>query len=736
MVQTLEHLVVRHTCRVPLPAAVPPAAGAPGAAAARRFDVALMSVGFKLSGELLRRLSGLSAAAVDAVARGTLDGVRELVGDHVRHNTYFVGFPQGVPDTADFWAHCVARALAADESTRADVLAQLERGSVDLLSLPEYGRYQHPYEAVLAAHDELVAGADDRVTLLHPGGPVAEEAGALYLALAGAATPLGEEGLRDLAVLASACADRPQPEAVPVRESRAVINRERVEAGAPPLLDTVTDVLRLACALSAGDVTLTERTRFRSLPRRQRRTLLEGLHALVARDPARLADVHAHAEAFKRLGERLHPHEYPALPGAAEVFAVARGERAARTLESRVEELLSGGDPVGAAGLLAVAPGRLLRAVDRLLRECGTDEERAAVAGAAERAVPGASARVLLSVREHLLNRAGDGAGRAGDAAPRRRVFVNRKGRGAVADDTRAPLPAAEAARLARVLDEEVARRLPGPGHLLVDPDVLDVALPLSGKATTGGLGVLPRGSVSPVDGELLRFFVYWKEAARRTDFDLAALVLDDAYATVAWLSYTALKDVEGVHSGDVTEAPEGASEFIDLRLGAVRGTFVVPQVNVYAGEGFEEVEESFFGFMLRGGEQAGRPFEPRTVRMKSDLRGAGRVALPLVFRRGDDGRWRALWLHQYLRGYPSANRVEDNRLTVAELVRASVEREYLTVRHLTDLLARRAAVTTVWDGGAVPDGPVTYVGLERPEGLHPDSRVFTRENLRDLVPE
>ena len=87
------------------------------------------------------------------------------------------------------------------------------------------------------------------------------------------------------------------------------------------------------------------------------------------------------------------------------------------------------------------------------------------------------------------------------------------------------------------------------------------------------------------------------------------------------------------MHSGDITEAPEGASEFIEIDLSTVAARYIVPQVNVYAGEGFEEVAESFFGFMERDGEQQGRPYEPRTVRMKSDLRGAGRIALPLVFR-------------------------------------------------------------------------------------------------------
>src|SRR5947209_5200970 len=47
-----------------------------------------------------------------------------------------------------------------------------------------------------------------------------------------------------------------------------------------------------------------------------------------------------------------------------------------------------------------------------------------------------------------------------------------------------------------------------------------------------------------------------------------------------------------------------------------------------------------FFGFMTRDGEQAGQPFEARTVRMKSALYGTSRIAVPLVFSRGEDGAW------------------------------------------------------------------------------------------------
>ncbi|MFG2563039.1 hypothetical protein [Streptomyces sp. NPDC048496] len=722
MPQRLEPTVIRHTYRIPAPAG--PAGQ--GGAAARQFDAALMSVGFKLSANLLEHLSGLAEETVVDTAVRTLDTVREMAGDHVQHNVYFVDFPANVPDTFDFWMRCIAEALA-DDASRESTLAQLRTGVVDLLTLPSYGNYQHTYAEMLAAHDELIAAWGDRMTVLHLGGALDDEVTALYLALAGSTTPLGEEGLRDLGALAGHCVDGPQPEAIPVRENRALVNLARLDAGADLLLDTVTDVLRLACALSDGDVTLVEPTRFRSLPRPVRRALLAGLDAVVAAAPAKLADVTAHREAFKRLGERLHPHEYPRWPHAADVFAVARGEKEARSFDSRIEELLGANDVTGAARLLTAAPGKLFRSLDRLMRACRTQDERDAVVAAAEQVVPQASGQVLLSVREHFHNRT--------EETGELRVFVNRLGRAWVTTDTRPPVPAPERKRLITALDAETRRRLPEPGHLLIDPDVLDVALPLSGKATAAGLGVLPRGSLSPVDGELLRFFVHWKQTSRTTDFDLSALLLNASYGTVGWLSYTALTQVEGEHSGDITDAPDGASEFINLRLGAVRGTFIVPQVNIFSGEGFEEVEESFFGFMLRDAEQQGRPFEARTVRMKSELRGPGRVALPLAFLRGRDGRWRAKWLHLYLKGNPASNRVEGNRVSVATLLRGIVERDYLTVRYLTDLMGGRATATTLWDGETVPDGPVTYIGLERPEGLHPDSVIITPENLRDLIP-
>ena len=109
---SLESLVIRHTHRF----ASPKGSAGQGAVAARQFDAALTSVGFKLSAGLLERLSGLSEAAVVHTAGRTLRTVSEMVGDHAQHNSYFIDFPANVPDTEEFWMRCVTKALGDDKS--------------------------------------------------------------------------------------------------------------------------------------------------------------------------------------------------------------------------------------------------------------------------------------------------------------------------------------------------------------------------------------------------------------------------------------------------------------------------------------------------------------------------------------------------------------------------------------------------------------------------------------------
>ncbi|HEX8870457.1 MAG TPA: hypothetical protein VF821_32630, partial [Lentzea sp.] len=553
----------------------------------------------------------------------------------------------------------------------------------NLLDLPRYGRVQHTYEAMLAAHEELIPSLKDRVTVLHLGGTLDDEITRLYLELAASPIPLGEDDRALLGELATQRLDV-VPEAVPTRENRAILNAARLVAQRPLAdIDTVTDVLRLAAEASGGDVTLRESTRFRSFRRPERRALLGALNEVA---PSKFGDVNQHREAWKRLGERLHPHEHP-FEQARDVFAVARKEKTVRSFAGQVEMAFADKDPDLALRILSKAPGLLLRSVDRLVRNGASG-----VAEAVRVAVPDVSGRVLVSVLEHLSNR---------EKPDTARIFANRSRKVWIADDARPPI---DATAITEVIEAELIRRLPDFSSLTVDPEVLDVVVPMSGTATEDGFGVLPRGSKLSLEGDVLRFFTYWHQKSKRTDYDLSVVLLDENFAFQSQVSWTQLKSDGAFHSGDITDATDGATEFIDLHRDAIKAKYVVPQVNVYAGEGFDDVAESTFGFMTRDLDQLGKPFEPSTVRARSSMRGKGKVALPVMFERVGD-TWHGTWLHLYLRGTSWGNRVEENRDLVKLIAAAALHRNYFTVARLTNLFERK---------GSTPGGRSIHIGLAK----------------------
>jgi hypothetical protein len=738
-VTAVERLIFAARQRVVLEAA--PAGD--GSTVARQLDAVLMCAGFKCSRPLLERLAACEPGYLVGKAVQVIEWARELAGDHVKHNTYFIDFPSNVPDTLEFWSGLLADAVRqyaeAGHGGVDGVLGPDGVFALNLLSLPGYGRYQHTFGEMLARQDELIPALSDRMTILHPGGPLASEASELFGELAGSTVPLSGERLERLRLLADTLAGAGTLPEVPVRENLAVINAARVRAGQSPSVGTPTDVLRLAAELSGGDVTLRAPVRFRSLPRRQRRLLLAALGQVA---DGRLGDVRQYAEPWKRLGERLHPHESGS-PVVAAVFAVARGEQRAPSLAARAEAAFGDGNVRAAAAVLAQAPGLLWRSADRLLRSAHPDGARPADIDALlaqfERTAPEVSGRVLLSVREHLATR------RSGTRdIPR--IFANRQGRGFVVADTRAPLADEAIAALLALIDTQIDGRLPAPGHLVIDPAILGAALPLSGKPTPEGLAVFPRGSVTRVGAhETLRFFMYWREEKHRTDYDLSAVFTDENFDGDSFVAYTALRNDVAEHSGDITEAPEGASEFINVHVDRIAGGYVIPQVYVFAGENFGAVAENFFGYMTMDQAQHGAPYEPRLVRTKSALHGTGRTAIPLVFYRGEDGSWWAKWLHFYLRGTPTWGggvRVEENKLTVKLLARSVLARDYLRVGYLAGLLRAKADAVTIVSGDGDPSGdvlqgagPVTYLGVAEPPGLPDGSTVYTLGNLGALVP-
>lgn len=712
--------VVKRTLRIPMPLL---AGTGNGQAITRQFDAALMSVGFKLSKKAFSYFSKLSSAGVKDTTSYVLKAVQELVGDHVKHNAYFIDFPNNVPDTLDFWANCIIDALSNTESAE-KIAHQLQTGIINLLDLPKYGKYQHPYEELLGAHDQFTPLIKNRMTILHLGKTASHEIIALYYSLAESSIPLNTEDLKLLQEMAKICSVERQPLTIPIRENKAIINQVRLNQEQPLLVDTPTDILRLACLLSEGDVTLLENTKFKSFPRKIRRKLIEELDCIISKMPAKLGDINQYREQWKRLGERLHVYEYSQRPYAQDVFAVAHKDKKVHSIAGQIENAFLAKDINKSISLLSNFPGMLFRNLDRIARSASIDEMEILIR-AISKVISEVPARVILSVKEHLHNRL---------AEKNKRIFVNKKSTMWIIDETRKPFDDKTIEKICSIFDEEILNRMQLIENLIVDKEVLKVAVPLSDKGGVSGFTTMPRGSTSTITNENLRFFIYWKQKEITTDYDLSAIMLDQDFQSINHLSYTETKTYDGVHSGDLITAPNGASEFIEINLSKTKCCYIIPSINVYSGESFIDVDEAFFGFMQRMPEEKGLPFEPTTVKTKFDIRGKGKVALPLVFIRNNDNSWTAKWLNIYLNGMPSMNRVETNKQTTALLVRSMIEHDYLNMNYLITLLQQKAKSFSWYENQELGDAD-TFIGINVPEKISKDTKIYTLNNLQEVLP-
>ena len=672
---------------------------------ARQLDLALHKLGFKLSHSLLLNISKTDFEGALAKSQVILTAVKELIGEHVEHNVYFIDFPKNIPDTKEFWFEEICKLFFTGTCA--------------------YGSYQHTYEEMLEKHSELDLKTG-KLKVLNLGKDPETEIAALFTRLASSSIPLSTE---DQALLNTLV----KPEylnnlVVPIRENKAILNSIRIRKfnTAPTDIDTPSDVLRLACALSDGDVTLATTTKFKSLSRPVRRFLVTAINDLLIKNSNKIEDISNNKEPFKRLAEKLHPREFAHLTAAQRFFNYAYGSLKLTTFAHKVHTSTQEKEYSTVIELLAQKPGQLWRSVDKILREC-KKEEFTCLQEKLRTSAAQVSGRVLLSTLQHLNNRL--------EATSTNRIFINKQGRAHMEPNV---LPSINASRLKPIKDiitDEIEQRLPTFENLLVSPDIEGIAMPLTEKNKSSGFNVLPRGSTFKLDGRKtrLRFFVYWQEAKQRTDYDLSCVFLDKDFQFLQQLSWTNLREANiGVHSGDLTSSANGATEFIELFLNKLPSNvrYIVPTVNVFAGEKFTEVRECFFGFMERSEQEGGKPFEAATVKTKFELRGEGSIALPLVICR-NSAETSIKWIDLTLKGLSWGNRVEKNNVQTTDQVRAIVEKQFLPLTFITDMLKKKA-------GNPKPkltDQGITYIGLLAPDGLPSDAKVLTLNSFKDLIP-
>ena len=182
---------------------------------------------------------------------------------------------------------------------------------------------------------------------------------------------------------------------------KGLVTKEFFDAHLRNFFKTATDVLRLAAVLSGGNASLAENCRFNSFPRSQRKLLLgllDGMNGL-------LEDMMRRREVWLRLGERLHPGEYPGFGRVAGAFRKLRKNVEFHSFAGKVDTAFKYGFFDKVVELLSSRPGEFARTLDRVLRKA---PEQQPVLDAFEAVADRVNTRVLLEVRSHFQFRSGE----------------------------------------------------------------------------------------------------------------------------------------------------------------------------------------------------------------------------------------------------------------------------------------------------------------------------------------
>ncbi|KPV60992.1 cytoplasmic protein [Paenibacillus sp. A3] len=425
---------------------------------------------------------------------------------------------------------------------------------------------------------------------------------------------------------------------------------------------TATDVLRLAVALSEGDVSLAANTKFRKFKRAERRLLL----GLLERCGNIVEDMLRYKHRWIRLGEILHPAEYKKrYARCQEAFDILRNDKPYETFGGKVELALRRKDTLLAAALLKTRAGEFARRLDHLLR---LSEDTAQVIGQFAEVADQASTPVLLQVMAHFSHR---------QEMRELRTFFP-KGNVAKAMAIPNTLPGIHQDVCEAVVDtcrRTLIRRfseLPPLGDVYIDESLKQYLMPFSQRSASKALRTIVRGSrVRMPEGDTIRFFLWWKEGmvngkhTGRVDIDLSAVMYDKNWQYVEHISYTNLRSdkYKAAHSGDITSAPQGACEFIDLHIPSIvryGGRFIVASLNSFTEQPYCNLPECYAGWMMRQSPKTGEVFEPSTVADKIDLTADTQIAIPVIL---DLVERTVIWTDLALKKHPYYyNNVEGNQ--------------------------------------------------------------------------
>jgi len=614
----------------------------------------LQSLGFGLNDLVLKQLATLSSDELAEWYENILPVLKKMVGAHREFNPMYPNFPKQVMEAAD--AELFFNAMTHYFGFFLSDMV----GDPNLVVLPKYEKEIRPQFEELHKLRWIDLGAED-------------DFDSLFTQLVAANGSLSESNKGVLSWFISNRNVEPLiPDVIPQKETLAFL----VAALPNPVclthaIKTATDVLRVAVARSDGDVSLAEPTKFRNFSKHERRFLL---NCLEQTGETRTEDMLRWKTRWIRLGERLHPGDFKKkFPKAFESFDILRNNKPFKTFNAKIEEAICAGDAQETTRLLIQRPGDFARRLDHVLR---THADQELILESFLSVAEQVSTPVLLQMWCHFKNR----------TQVETRAFFP-KGNAAKVQVKEGALPT-----LSDGLAETVTNgirsvlvsrfsKLTSLGKVFVDARLNDHIVPFSQRSSSRSLRSVSRGSKFDLpEGDTVRFFCWWKnidaasEYASRVDLDLSASLFKSNWECSGDISYYNLREGACYHSGDITSAPEGACEFIDINLPSVLkmgARYIVMSVLSYTGQPYLSLPECFGGWMMRQKPNSGEVFEAKTIQDKIDITADMRACVPIII---DTQERTVYWADLGLRSSALYNNAASNSVGFSQIGRAIVE--------------------------------------------------------------
>jgi len=556
---------------------------------------------------LINKLKTLSINSITNFYNELIDNLKLLTGDNFKYNPLYPNFPSQVMNMNEY-------TIFSNSQKYYNFIEE---------KFPKYDKETRP----------ILDEQESNMKIIKLGNK--EELDSIFTNLLGANISLSQQDKDDIKTFVNIYNNDIKsimPQQIPIKENmiyicNLLINKKLNYKIVLKYFNTATDVLRLITAMSDGDITLKTNTFFRKYTKSECKFLLNLLNSINNIEE----DMNRKKLKYKwiRVGEKLKPTKK--YKNAYNAFYKIRNNIHIYSFNSEYEKHIKNNDFKKAIKLLKTRPGEFARRLNFLLEHYDNNYIIDNFKDISNK-LPSS---ILLQLMSYFKNRNNQ-------------------------SDIRTFLPKGNAAQffsISNLLDDisqttcdnivnickksliYIYSQRDLINNVYINKSIKNYIVPFSQRSNSYASKILTRGSKINIDKNIniLRTFIHWKNTNEDVvDIDLSMIFYDKNWDYVDDISYNNIKidKFNCCHSGDITNAPNGASEFIDLDLSSLKNNnikFAICSINSFNGQVFNEIPELFFGWMKRKNSNSGEIYEPKTVENKINITGNNLISIPFV---------------------------------------------------------------------------------------------------------